>query len=84
MEVYQPSAVVLQCGADSLTQDRLGCFNLTLKGHADCVRFVKSFGLPTILLGGGGCGVSVSRVGGHHSLLISLLLTAQLLSAGVR
>lgn len=32
MESYQPNAVVLQCGADSLTGDRLGCFNLTLKG----------------------------------------------------
>ena len=32
MEMYQPSAVVLQCGADSLSGDRLGCFNLTLKG----------------------------------------------------
>lgn len=54
MEVYQPTAVVLQCGADSLTGDRLGCFNLTLKGHAECVKFVKSFGLPVLLLGGGG------------------------------
>ena len=33
MESYQPNAVVLQCGADSLTGDRLGCFNLTLKGN---------------------------------------------------
>lgn len=32
MEMYQPSAVVLQCGADSLSGDRLGCFNLTVKG----------------------------------------------------
>lgn len=32
MEVFQPSAVVLQCGADSLNGDRLGPFNLTLKG----------------------------------------------------
>ena len=32
MEIYQPSAVVLQCGADSLSGDRLGCFNLTVKG----------------------------------------------------
>ncbi len=32
MESYQPSAVVLQCGADSLSGDRLGCFKLTLKG----------------------------------------------------
>jgi histone deacetylase 1/2 len=54
MEVYQPSAIVLQCGADSLTGDRLGCFNLTLKGHAECVRYVRSFGLPTLVLGGGG------------------------------
>jgi hypothetical protein len=29
-------------------------FNLTLKGHAECVKFVKSFGLPTLVLGGGG------------------------------
>lgn len=33
MEMYQPSAVVLQCGADSLSGDRLGCFNLTIKGQ---------------------------------------------------
>ena len=33
MEVYRPSAVVLQCGADSLAGDRLGCFNLSLKGQ---------------------------------------------------
>lgn len=33
METYQPNAIVLQCGADSLSGDRLGCFNLTLKGN---------------------------------------------------
>lgn len=54
MEVYQPGAIVLQCGADSLTGDRLGCFNLSLKGHAECVKFVKGFGIPTLVLGGGG------------------------------
>nr|AOE43212.1 histone deacetylase family protein type-1 histone deacetylase [Synstelium polycarpum] len=83
MDHYRPSAVVLQCGADSLRFDRLGCFNLTFKGHAECVRyvlfggvlpswqqqqqqqqllttkiyiyrFVKSFNLPTMVLGGGG------------------------------
>lgn len=35
MEMYQPSAIVLQCGADSLSGDRLGCFNLTIKGMRD-------------------------------------------------
>ncbi|KIV93662.1 hypothetical protein PV10_04857 [Exophiala mesophila] len=54
MEYYQPEAVVLQCGGDSLSGDRLGCFNLSMKGHANCVEFVKSFHLPTLILGGGG------------------------------
>ncbi|XP_028406338.1 probable histone deacetylase 1-B [Dendronephthya gigantea] len=54
MEIYQPNAVVLQCGADSLAGDRLGCFNLSLKGHAQCVSFVKKFNIPLLMLGGGG------------------------------
>jgi len=54
MKMYDPSAIVLQCGADSLTGDRLGCFNLTLKGHAKCVEYMLSFNKPLLLLGGGG------------------------------
>ncbi|OJJ51270.1 hypothetical protein ASPZODRAFT_127314 [Penicilliopsis zonata CBS 506.65] len=54
MEWYRPEAVVLQCGGDSLSGDRLGCFNLSMRGHANCVKFVKSFNLPTMILGGGG------------------------------
>ncbi len=54
MDIYRPGAVVLQCGADSLAGDRLGCFNLSLRGHAECVKFVKAFGVPTLVLGGGG------------------------------
>jgi hypothetical protein len=54
METYDPTAIVLQCGADSLSGDRLGCFNLSLEGHADCVEFMKSFNRPLLLLGGGG------------------------------
>ncbi|MQL94946.1 hypothetical protein Taro_027608 [Colocasia esculenta] len=54
MEVYQPDAVVLQCGADSLSGDRLGCFNLSVRGHADCLRFLRSFNVPLMVLGGGG------------------------------
>lgn len=33
--VYRPSAIVLQCGADSLNLDRLGCFNLSHKVSFD-------------------------------------------------
>lgn len=43
METFQPNAIVLQCGADSLTGDRLGCFNLTLKGSIDRSSFLFSF-----------------------------------------
>jgi len=54
MDVYQPDAIVLQCGADSLSGDRLGCFNLSSKGHGECVRYVSSFNKPLLVLGGGG------------------------------
>jgi histone deacetylase 1/2 len=54
LEVFRPSAVVLQCGADSLAGDRLGGFNLTIPGHAHCVQFMRDKNLPLILLGGGG------------------------------
>ncbi|KYM93232.1 Histone deacetylase Rpd3 [Atta colombica] len=75
METFQPSAVVLQCGADSLTDyiifnaninhyigDRLGCFNLTVRGHGKCVEFVKRYNLPFLMVGGGGYTIrNVSR-----------------------
>ncbi|KAL7751607.1 hypothetical protein RI367_003072 [Sorochytrium milnesiophthora] len=54
IEWFRPGAIVLQMGADSLAGDRLGMFNLSMKGHAHCVAFVKSFNLPMLLLGGGG------------------------------
>lgn len=54
VEVFRPSVIVLQCGADSVSGDRLGCFNLSNVGHGNCVKFVKSLSLPVILLGGGG------------------------------
>ncbi|RGB34651.1 hypothetical protein C1646_760312 [Rhizophagus diaphanus] len=51
---YQPSVVVLQCGADSLGKDRLGGFNISIKAHGECVRFIKSWQIPLLVLGGGG------------------------------
>lgn len=54
IETYRPSAIVLQCGADSISGDRLGCFNLSNVGHGECIKHVKSFNLPVIMLGGGG------------------------------
>uniref|UniRef100_A0A6Q2XE80 Histone deacetylase n=1 Tax=Esox lucius TaxID=8010 RepID=A0A6Q2XE80_ESOLU len=54
VDFYQPTCIVLQCGADSLGCDRLGCFNLSIRGHGECVEFVKSFRIPLLVLGGGG------------------------------
>lgn len=54
MDFYRPTAIVLQCGADSLAGDRLGCFSLSVKGHGECVNFVKEFNVPTLVVGGGG------------------------------
>ena len=54
MEMYQPGAIFLQCGADSLAADKLGTFNLTTKGHAHMVDYVKSKRVPTLVSGGGG------------------------------
>ena len=45
---------MLQCGSDSLANDRLGCFNLSIKGHGDCVNFIKQYKIPLLVLGGGG------------------------------
>lgn len=54
VEHYRPTAIVLQCGADSLAGDRVGTFNLQVKAHAFCVAFCKRLNLPLLLLGGGG------------------------------
>ena len=54
MNTYVPDVLVIQCGADSLSKDKLGHLNLSIKGHAELLTFMKGFGLPMVLLGGGG------------------------------
>lgn len=54
INTFRPSVIVLQCGADSLGCDRLGAFNLSIAAHGECVRFIKAFNLPLLVLGGGG------------------------------
>lgn len=71
IDTFKPSAIVLQCGADSLSGDRLGCFNLTHKGHSECVKYVVDFNLPTLVLGGGGYTIkNVSRVWTYETAAI--------------
>ncbi|KAK7941040.1 Histone deacetylase [Apiospora aurea] len=54
VEKFRPSAIALQCGADSLAGDRLGKFNLLVEGHSSCVEYCKKLGIPLIMFGGGG------------------------------
>ncbi|KAK3241677.1 hypothetical protein CYMTET_48582 [Cymbomonas tetramitiformis] len=71
MEVYQPSAIVFQSGADSLSGDRLGCFNLSIKGHGECLKFMQGFNVPLLVLGGGGYTIrNVSRCWAYETGLL--------------
>ena len=68
VDAYRPTAVVLQCGADSLGGDRLGCFNLNIRAHGACVAFAKALGLPLLVLGGGGYTPrNVARLWAHET-----------------
>ncbi|ORX91878.1 hypothetical protein K493DRAFT_316901 [Basidiobolus meristosporus CBS 931.73] len=71
MEWYRPGAVVMQCGTDSLAGDRLGCFNLSMKGHGHCVKFMRTFNVPLIFVGGGGYTIrNVSRTWAYETGVI--------------
>ncbi|KAF5399344.1 Histone deacetylase [Paragonimus heterotremus] len=68
---YRPTAIVLQCGADSLGCDRLGVFNLSIRGHGRCVKMVKTLGLPLLVLGGGGYTVrNVARCWAYETAVL--------------
>ncbi|KAJ3061444.1 histone deacetylase, partial [Quaeritorhiza haematococci] len=72
MESFRPGAIVLQCGADSLASDRLGCFNLSIKGHGDCVQFMKNFNVPMMVVGGGGYTIrNVSRCWTYETAVLT-------------
>ncbi|CRG88082.1 hypothetical protein PISL3812_05109 [Talaromyces islandicus] len=71
LETYKPGAIVLQCGADSLGCDRLGCFNLNVTGHGACVAYTKTFGIPLLVVGGGGYTPrNVSRAWTHETSIL--------------
>ncbi|KAJ1759821.1 histone deacetylase (class I) Clr6 [Coemansia sp. RSA 1807] len=71
MERFRPGAVVMQCGTDSLSGDRIGCFNLSMQGHAACVAFMKSFNVPLFCLGGGGYTIrNVARTWAYETAVL--------------
>ncbi|GAB7357497.1 hypothetical protein MBLNU459_g0031t1 [Dothideomycetes sp. NU459] len=70
LETFRPQAIVLQCGADSLGGDRLGQFNLNIRAHGECLGFVKKYGVPLLVLGGGGYTArNVARAWCHETAL---------------
>ncbi|KAI9221093.1 putative histone deacetylase 1, 2,3 [Blastocladiella britannica] len=71
MVKYNPGAVVLQCGADSLGGDRLGTFCLSIAGHGECVAHMKRKGVPLVVLGGGGYTIrNVARAWANETALL--------------
>ena len=69
---FRPTAIVLQCGADSLGCDRLGAFNLSIAAHGECVNFVRKFNVPLLVLAltvppRAGAGAVLSRCAGGHA-----------------
>ena len=51
---YDPEFIVAQFGADGMTGDPMNSFNLTPKSLMHCVRQLKQFHVPLLILGGGG------------------------------
>ncbi|XP_053554978.1 histone deacetylase 8 isoform X1 [Bombina bombina] len=51
---FNPGAVVLQLGADTIAGDPMCSFNMTPEGIGKCLKYVLQWQLPTLILGGGG------------------------------
>lgn len=50
---FNPEAVVMQLGADTMAGDPMCSFNMTPVGVGKCLQYVLGWKLPTLLLGGG-------------------------------
>eukprot|EP00833_Pecoramyces_ruminatium_P015414 jgi/Orpsp1_1/1189446/evm.model.d7180000072122.1 len=70
-EYYKPDCIVLQCGVDIISGDRLGGFNLTVKGQGECVKIVRDLNLPLLVLGGGGYSLkNVARTWAYDTAIL--------------
>lgn len=52
-EVFSPTAIVVQCGADILKGDPIGGCNITLNAMGVCFKSILDKNIPTLVLGGG-------------------------------
>ncbi|KAM4818567.1 histone deacetylase 8 [Thomomys bottae] len=53
-QVFNPTAVVLQLGADTIAGDPMCSFNMTPVGLGNCLKYILQWQLATLVLGGGG------------------------------
>lgn len=69
-DVFRPSVIWIQCGADSLYNDVIGRFKLSTKAHGHAVETVLSKSVPTVLVGGGGYTIeNVARCWAYEAAL---------------
>ncbi len=54
LEAFSPEAIVLQCGADSLTEDPLSRLALSNRAYLEAVRQIRPLCPRLLVLGGGG------------------------------
>jgi acetoin utilization protein AcuC len=54
LAAFQPDAIVLQCGADAVTEDPLSRLTLSNNAHWDIVAALIALGCPRLLVMGGG------------------------------
>ena len=54
VERFCPHAIVCSAGAGVMAGDRLGCLNISLVGHAACLKALMAAEVPLLVLGGGG------------------------------
>lgn len=52
--LFNPEAIVMQLGADTMAGDPMCSFNMTPVGVGKCLNYILDWELPTLLLGGGG------------------------------
>lgn len=65
---FNPEAVVLQLGADTIAGDPMCSFNMTPEGVGKCLKYVLQWQLATLILGGGEC-VHIVMVRGSSFVL---------------
>ncbi|BET00655.1 Hypothetical protein NTJ_13473 [Nesidiocoris tenuis] len=58
LDSFEFDAIVVQCGADALSGDPLGGFNLTEQTYGHCLSKIVVERKPTMILGGGGYNIA--------------------------